>query len=37
MDSGTSCLVIPATDMSGLLKEAPYQKWKAMVKSPSVP
>ena len=31
MDSGTSCLVIPDSTMSGLLTESPYQKWKKMV------
>jgi hypothetical protein len=32
MDSGTSCLVMPDSTLSGLLKTSPYGKWKGMVK-----
>ena len=32
MDSGTSCLVMPDSTLSGLLKSSPYGKWKGMVK-----
>ena len=31
LDSGTSCLVIPNTDMGGLVQEPPYQKWLQLV------
>jgi hypothetical protein len=33
MDSGTSCLVMPDSTLSGLLKGSPYGKWKSMVKN----
>ncbi len=28
MDSGTSCLVMPDSTLSGLLKQSPYGLWK---------
>jgi len=37
MDSGTSCLVIPDSKLSGLLKSSPYSKWKSMVKKTHSP
>jgi len=37
MDSGTSCLVIPDSTLSGLLKSSPYAKWKSMVKHTHAP
>merc|ERR1711966_419841 len=31
MDSGTSCLVIPDSNLNGLLGSSPWQKWKGIV------
>jgi hypothetical protein len=37
MDSGTSCLVMPDSRLSGLLKTSPYGKWKHLVKNTHAP
>jgi len=37
MDSGTSCLVMPSTTLGGILKESPFDKWKAMIKDTKNP
>ena len=37
MDSGTSCLVMPDSKLSGLLKKSPYGMWKDLVKKTHAP